>query len=177
MLVDFTLGCSEDSLKELYANSCDLNHNGLRAMVECTKLEKLEISINNFEEISYDLKSSLKILTIRYSGLTYFGLRAFLDCSRLEKLDGSCNNYEDMTEDFEFGDFRKSLIYLELSGLKVCSKKEDLLISSNDFGGIPVSFTLGSSKYSLRELIILNCNLKYNGLKAVTECLLLKIYQ
>jgi hypothetical protein len=54
--INFTLSCS----KELYANSCDLNHNRLKAIVECTKLEKLEISINNFEEISNDLKSSLK---------------------------------------------------------------------------------------------------------------------
>lgn len=190
---DFSLGCSKNSLKNVRIGNCKLNYNGLKAFLECSALESLDVSWNNLKNLPTDFqlgaaKNSLKELNVSCCLLNYSDLKLLTSYSKLQILNISFNNFENTPEYFELGNSKNCLTDLDihnsrinyncLKALTECCKLERLLLQGNDLrNSVPLTFTFGLMKSSLRHLEVHDCNSSIIFLKAIEECTKLRAFK
>ena len=182
-----------ENLKVLEVRYCrSLNSGNLYDLTNFPKLEILDASNNNFENIPVGFKfgcseESLEQLKIKNSKLNKNGLEAITKCTKLKKLDVSDNNFENINTNFDFGSLKESLeelnirnTCLRINGLKAitkCLNLRKLNVSKTIFWYINIKpdFDFGGLKESLKELDISSSELNENGLRAITTLNLRKL--
>lgn len=185
---NFSLGNLKDSLISLNIDGCHWNHNGWKAISECTKLVYLYASSNYYECIPDDfdfkeLKNTLKEVYITDSLMNINFLNALTECEFIEKLVMYDNPILYLPSNFSLKKLENSLLYLNITrcswniyGLKAiskCAKLKYLYADSNNFQGLDENFEFPLD--FLKEAYFSRCKINQFGFKAFTQCCCVEI--
>lgn len=189
----FVVGSSKNSIESISTTQCKIEDPSiLCAVSDCKALEKLDMSFNelfcNFENFTFgSAKHSLKSIKMTNCNLlSQKLLEKITDCENLSELYLSHNTFSRLSDSFRFGASKNSLVVLDmsfclLSTSKVlfeitdCKRLEKLILTNNDFNNIDKNFSLGSSRNSLKVLIMNSCQMSDPNLfKEITSCAVLE---
>lgn len=189
MSEDFDFDNLKNTVTDLNISGCRLSvYNGLNALSNFTKLQRLNFSSNFLDSIteSFDfkcLKDTLIELSIVGCNLDKRKISFFTDFPNL-KIFNASHNYSDSNFILRLGCSKHSLetVILEscnlneedLREISNCSRLKELNVSNNDFEMIDEHFEFGNLKNTLQYLNMSTSNLITGGLKALTKLLKLR---
>lgn len=172
----FDLGSAKFSLRSIYMSNCRIRSPVLlKAITDCIKLLKLDLSHNNFSGLPHNFTFGQSRFTLEELNMfdCYLGgpkiLYAITNCDRLVKLCLSKNDFSQLSENlevgFSFGASKNSLKILEMDFCKMkdpkllnaitsCEVLKTLSIGNNLFSFHNYNYSLGKSKRTLKYLKI-----------------------